>query len=49
MKELDFHGRGGKGEAVGALAIIEGTRFWVRDGVLGEDGEVILEMLGPLV
>ncbi|PVH75746.1 hypothetical protein DL98DRAFT_657927 [Cadophora sp. DSE1049] len=49
MKELDFHGRAEKGEAVGALAIIEGTRFWVREGAMGEDEEADLEKLRPLV
>ncbi|KAG4440571.1 hypothetical protein IFR05_003938 [Cadophora sp. M221] len=49
MKELDYHGGGGNGEAVGALAIIEGTRFWVREEALGENGEVELEILKPLV
>lgn len=49
MKELDYHGRGQKGEAVGALAIIEGTRFWIKTGAMGEDGEIDLGMLRPLV
>lgn len=49
MKELDYHGGAEKGEAVGALAIIEGTRFWLREGSIGEDGDVGLEKLRPLV
>lgn len=49
MKELDYHGRGEKGEAVGALAIIEGTRFWIKTEAMGEDGETDLGILRPLV
>ncbi|KAK0101165.1 hypothetical protein ONS95_012855 [Cadophora gregata] len=49
MKELDYHGRAGRGEALGGLAIIEGTRFWVRQEAMGQDGEVELERLRPLV
>ena len=46
---MDYHGRGEKGEAVGALAIIEGTRFWIKTEAMGEDGETDLGILRPLV
>lgn len=48
MKELDY----GKvpGAPCGALAIIKGTRFWVRDDAVDEKGEVVdLDKLRPLL
>lgn len=48
MKTLDYGG--GKGEEAGALAIIEGKRFWVREDAYAEGkGEVELGGLRPLV
>lgn len=48
MKSLDYHGRGEKGS--GALAIIEGTRFWVRgDALNGGKDEINLEKFRPIV
>ena len=49
IKELDYGGeKKSKGKPSGALAIIRGTRFWVRgDALKGDD--VDLEVLRPLV
>lgn len=48
MKELGFHGK--SGDEAGAVAIVEGVRFWVGKEALGDSGdEVELEKLRPLV
>ncbi|KAK5054547.1 hypothetical protein LTR84_001438 [Exophiala bonariae] len=49
MKELDY-GTHGTDQAKGALAIIEATRFWVReDAINAEKTTIDLEKLRPLV
>jgi flavin reductase (DIM6/NTAB) family NADH-FMN oxidoreductase RutF len=48
MKELDY-GKA-EGEACGALAIVKGVRFWVREDALDEERGVFeLEKLRPLL
>ncbi|CZR57927.1 related to conserved protein/domain typically associated with flavoprotein oxygenases, DIM6/NTAB family [Phialocephala subalpina] len=50
MKELDYHGAREAGKPTGALAIIEGMRFWVREDAINESREDIdLAALRPLV
>jgi flavin reductase (DIM6/NTAB) family NADH-FMN oxidoreductase RutF len=47
--ELDYHGKGQLGKPAGALAIIEASRFWVREDALNEErSEIGLETLRPL-
>ena len=49
MKELDY-GREGDGQPHGALAIIQATRFWVREDALNETRDDIdLDKMKPLV
>lgn len=50
MKSLDYDGLHAKqGKPSGALAIIQATRFWVREDAINEDGsEISLEVLRPL-
>lgn len=49
MKELDY-GMKGPGEPCGALAIIKGLRFWVREDAVNEGRDGLeLERLRPLV
>ncbi|KEF56133.1 uncharacterized protein A1O9_07714 [Exophiala aquamarina CBS 119918] len=49
MKELDY-GKEDSTKANGALAIIEATRFWVREDAINEDqSHIRLEKLRPLV
>lgn len=50
MKELSYHGEAESGKPTGALAIIEGTRFWVRKDAVNEGGDDIdLGVMRPLV
>jgi flavin reductase (DIM6/NTAB) family NADH-FMN oxidoreductase RutF len=50
MKSLDFHGAGKLGKPTGALAIIEATRFWVREDAINEArDEIDLDAFRPLV
>jgi flavin reductase (DIM6/NTAB) family NADH-FMN oxidoreductase RutF len=50
MKSLDYHGHGKSGKPTGALAIIEATRFWVREDAISDTkDEIDLEVLRPLV
>ncbi len=50
MKEMSYHGEKEEGKQTGALAIVEGTRFWVREDALSDDRrEVKLEKMRPLV
>ncbi|KAL3417236.1 nitrilotriacetate monooxygenase component b [Phlyctema vagabunda] len=50
MKSLDYHGHAQSGKPTGALAIIEGKRFWVRDEALNEaQDEIDLSKLRPVV
>ena len=50
MKEMSYHGEREDGKETGALAIIEGTRFWVREDAVSEDRrDVKLEKMRPLV
>jgi flavin reductase (DIM6/NTAB) family NADH-FMN oxidoreductase RutF len=50
MKSLDFHGAKKLGKPTGALAIIEATRFWVREDALNEaKDEISLDAFRPLV
>lgn len=50
MKELSYHGEAESGKATGALAIIEGTRLWVRKDAINEAGDdVDLSVMRPLV
>lgn len=50
MKEMSYHGEKESGKETGALAIIEGTRFWVREDALSDDRrDVNLEKMRPLV
>ena len=50
MKEMSYHGERGDWKETGALAIIEGTRFWVREDALSDDQrDVSLEKMRPLV
>lgn len=47
---LDYHRKGQEGKPTGALAVIEATRFWVREDAIIGDGEGIdLGVLRPLV
>jgi flavin reductase (DIM6/NTAB) family NADH-FMN oxidoreductase RutF len=47
--ELDYHGKGQLVKPTGALAIIEASRFWVREDALNEErSEIGLETLRPL-
>lgn len=49
MKDLDY-GHAKLGKPFGSLAIIQATRFWVREDALGEKGEEIdLSVMRPLV
>jgi flavin reductase (DIM6/NTAB) family NADH-FMN oxidoreductase RutF len=49
MKDLDY-GHAKLVKPSGSLAIIQATRFWVREDALGEDGEDIdLSVMRPLV
>jgi flavin reductase (DIM6/NTAB) family NADH-FMN oxidoreductase RutF len=49
IKELDFHGKGREGKPTGSLAIIEATRFWVREDALNKErSEIDLGVLRPL-
>lgn len=49
MKELDY-GSETAGHAKGALAIVEATRFWVRDDAINaEQTQIDLDRLRPLV
>lgn len=48
--DMDYHGKGEAGKPTGALAIIEATRFWVReDAVIGDGEGIDLNVLRPLV
>ncbi|RDW77511.1 hypothetical protein BP6252_05564 [Coleophoma cylindrospora] len=50
MKSLDYHGAGKAGKPFGSMAIIEATRFWVREDAINEaKDEVDLSVLRPLV
>lgn len=50
MKSLDYHGKEKLGKPTGALAIIEATRFWVRQDALNEArDEIDLGKMRPLV
>ena len=50
MKEMSYHGEKKEGKETGALAIIAGTRFWVREDALSDDRlDVSLEKMRPLV
>jgi len=50
MKELNYGGHGQAGKPTGALAIIEATRFWVREDALNETHDDIdLLRMKPLV
>lgn len=50
MKSLDYHSRAEQGKPVGALAIIEAKRFWVREDAVNEARDnVAIEALRPLV
>jgi flavin reductase (DIM6/NTAB) family NADH-FMN oxidoreductase RutF len=47
--ELDYHGEGKVGKPTGALAIIEASRFWVREDAINQErSEIDLETLRPL-
>ncbi|PMD42709.1 hypothetical protein L207DRAFT_553682 [Hyaloscypha variabilis F] len=49
VKELDYHGKGKEGKPTGSLAIIEATRFWVREDAINEErSEIDLDVLRPL-
>lgn len=50
MKSLDYGGHHAKqGKPSGALAIIQATRFWVReDAINGDASEISLDVLRPL-
>ncbi|KIV88633.1 hypothetical protein PV10_08299 [Exophiala mesophila] len=50
MKSLDYGGYHAKqGKPSGALAIIQATRFWIREDAINEDGsEISLDVLRPL-
>jgi flavin reductase (DIM6/NTAB) family NADH-FMN oxidoreductase RutF len=49
MKDLDY-GHKEKGKPCGSLAIIQATRFWVREDAVGEGGdEIDIGVLRPLV
>jgi len=49
MKDLDY-GHSKLGKPFGSLAIIQATRFWVREDALGKKGEDIdLSVMRPLV
>lgn len=48
--DMDYHGKGKTGKPTGALAVIETTRFWVREDAIIGDGEGInLDILRPLL
>lgn len=50
MKSLDYHGAGKAGRPHGSMAIIEATRFWVREDAVNEAGDDIdVAVLRPLV
>lgn len=49
VKDLDYHGKGNEGKPTGSLAIIEATRFWIRDDAINEErSEIDLGVLRPL-
>jgi hypothetical protein len=50
IKSLDYHGPGDSGKPKGALAIIEGTRFWAREDAINEERlEIDLGILRLLI
>lgn len=50
MKDLDYHGHREKGKHFGSLAIIEATRFWVREDAINENqDEIDLSIMRPVV
>lgn len=50
MKPLDYHGQGKPAHEMGAIGIIQATRFWVRKDALNEArDEVDLSVMRPLV
>jgi len=50
MKSLDYRGHAKLGKPTGALAIIEATRFWVREDAVNEAGDdVDVAAMRPLV
>lgn len=50
MKELNYHDEAQSGKPTGALAIIEGTRFWVDKNACNEAGDAVdLNASRPLV
>jgi flavin reductase (DIM6/NTAB) family NADH-FMN oxidoreductase RutF len=50
MKLLDYHGDGETGKPSGSLAIIQATRFWVREDAINEtQDEIDLSVMRPLV
>lgn len=49
IQSLDYHGKGDSGKPTGSLAIIEATRFWVREDAINEEkSEIDLGILRPL-
>ncbi|KAE9369299.1 hypothetical protein N431DRAFT_493126 [Stipitochalara longipes BDJ] len=49
IKDLDYHRKGNEGKPTGSLAIIEATRFWVREDAINEErSEIDLGVLRPL-
>jgi flavin reductase (DIM6/NTAB) family NADH-FMN oxidoreductase RutF len=49
IKSLDYHGKGASGKPTGSLAIVEATRFWVREDAINEEkSEIDLGTLRPL-
>jgi flavin reductase (DIM6/NTAB) family NADH-FMN oxidoreductase RutF len=49
IKELDYFGKGKEGKPTDSLAIIEATRFWVREDAINEErSEIDLGVLRPL-
>jgi len=50
MKQLNYHGKFSKGEDTAAMAIIEATRFWVKEEAINaEKSEIDLEKFRPVV
>ncbi|KAJ5718835.1 uncharacterized protein N7483_009917 [Penicillium malachiteum] len=50
MKDLDYHGHAKQGKPVGSLAVIQGTRFWVRsDAINDHQDEIDLSVMRPVV
>lgn len=50
MKSLDYHGAGTAGKPFGSMAIIQATRFWVREDAINEArDEIYLSVMRPSV